>query len=208
MGTGRARDIRSFAHRAGGRRLCCAPLGRPYAWSMTRLIAALCLAVAVPAVAQETEDAGGGVYRWTDQSGQDHYTDDPTTIPERYRKKATRTEGRELMEVTAEGVRTSASSAGTYSPPVGPNEDAWRERFAALHKQIAALEAQLEKDRALVKNSVPQLWGGVPRTAPEVAEAQERIPTTEQKLAEARAALEELDREASREAVPREWRRP
>lgn len=169
---------------------------------MKRLIVAACLVLMPAAFAQD-----GGVYRWTDRQGQDHYTDDPSTIPQEYRKKAQRTEGRELMEVST-GESADRGAATTRSASVGPDEETWRGRFQAAHQRVASLEAQLQKDRELVRTSVPELRAGIPRTSDAVREAQARIDENERALTTAREELEALDREASREAVPREWRRP
>ena len=43
--------------------------------------AAALLTWAIPAV-------GGGFYRWTDEAGVTHFTDDPTRVPPRYRRQA------------------------------------------------------------------------------------------------------------------------
>lgn len=171
---------------------------------MKRLIAAACLALTPAAFAQ---DAGASVYRWTDRQGQDHYTDDPSTIPEAYRKKAQKTSGRELMEVRT-GEPAPTGDSGGWSASSGPDEETWRKRFAEAQERISALEQQLAQDREQVRSSVPELRGGVPRTSQAVVEARARIAENERALTAARQALEALDREASAEAVPREWRRP
>jgi hypothetical protein len=69
-------------------------------------------------------------------------------------------------------------------------EASWRAAFRKLHERIARLE---EKRAAL-------------RTASGSGQATAELNAVEAKLAEARQALDDLERKASQAAVPREWR--
>jgi len=82
-------------------------------------------------------------YKWVDESGNAHYTDDFTKIPERYRSTSKRVEGEE------EPLKKGADSAVTKEAPVtdrlGRGEDYWKNRVEELKKKIKNLE---EKDHA------------------------------------------------------------
>jgi hypothetical protein len=81
------------------------------------------------------------------------------------------------------------------------SEASWRKAFGEVHERIARLEARRaalrdEEDRAWSY----QQWFDLDRVRRETAEV-------EASLAEARQDLAELERQASFQAVPREWRR-
>jgi S1-C subfamily serine protease len=77
------------------------------------------------------------------------------------------------------------------------SEATWRTAFRQLHEKIAALESKRDSLRRRVQDSVPTSDANDPRRELEQVEAD---------LARGRAALEELERRASAESVPREWR--
>jgi hypothetical protein len=67
----------------------------------------LSLASAVPSLAD--------IYRWEDGSGGVHFTDDPSTIPAKYRGKA-----REIQKTPPEAGQPSLSTMGAPPPPSSP----------------------------------------------------------------------------------------
>jgi hypothetical protein len=60
--------------------------------------------------------ASADIYRWEDGSGGIHFTDDPSTIPTKYRGKA-----REIQKTPPEAGQPSLSTMGAPSSPPGPS---------------------------------------------------------------------------------------
>jgi serine protease Do len=89
--------------------------------------------------------------------------------------------GRRMVE--ARGVRAARLEADDAAR----SEAAWRQAFREARERIASLEA---RRRALL-----------------VRDARRELPSVEVELAAAREALDELERRASFQAIPREWRR-
>ena len=59
--------------------------------------------------------ASADIYRWEDESGVIHFTDDPSSIPAKYRGKS-----REIQKSPPEAGKPSVSTMGPSSPP-GPS---------------------------------------------------------------------------------------
>ena len=69
------------------------------------------------------------VYRWVDEKGAVHFTDDITQVPERYRSKTEEIgspEGKE--EAKPEGEATPRKKEETYKDQLGRGEDYWKGR--------------------------------------------------------------------------------
>ncbi|MHB1025222.1 MAG: DUF4124 domain-containing protein [Desulfobacteria bacterium] len=60
--------------------------------------------------------ASADIFRWEDESGVIHFTDDPSTIPAKHRKKA-----REILKTPPEAGHPSLSTMGAPSSPSGPS---------------------------------------------------------------------------------------
>jgi len=71
-------------------------------------ILVLSLAFVVPSLAD--------IYRWEDESGVIHFTDDPSAIPAKYRGKS-----REILKTPPEAGQPSLSTMGAPSSPPGPS---------------------------------------------------------------------------------------
>lgn len=187
---------------------------------MHRFVLVAVIAMAVPALAQT-------VYSWEDDDGV-HYTDDLAQVPKK---------GRVEVQPVDEGAsRPSRPTTIAPSPPSRPatspggesNEREWRERFVTAHRRISTLKQEL----AALETSLPPptrcvtLQRQTPPQSPDVVVLPNPVETRtrcepnplyervkigiEQKKVEVRDAeldLEQLDRQASYESVPREWRR-
>jgi len=68
----------------------------------------LSLAFVVPSLAD--------IYRWEDETGVIHFTDDPSSIPETYRGKS-----REILKTPPGAGKPSLSTMDAYSAPPGPS---------------------------------------------------------------------------------------
>ena len=55
---------------------------------LARLVAVACVALASSLAIGVTDAAGQRLYRWTDEAGETHITNDPDQVPERFRAKA------------------------------------------------------------------------------------------------------------------------
>lgn len=171
--------------------------------------------VAFPALAQ--------IYSWEDKEGV-HYTDDPSTVPKGV--KANRQE-RQLSRPAVEAVAASPK-LGPLNTELPVREREWRDRFIEATRRIqtrkqelGALEASLpaketcSQVRQVVTPTVQGQVAGdakgqlVTQCVPNPMYDRIRLQM-EQKQVEIREAeldLEQLDRRASMESVPREWRR-
>ena len=63
-----------------------------------------------PALAQDQ------VWTWTDEKGEEHYTNDKSSIPEKFRTKAKSTQGEELSVVKVRGVEPAPAPSPTPAP--------------------------------------------------------------------------------------------
>jgi len=71
-------------------------------------ILVLSLAFVVPSLAD--------IYRWEDESGEVHFTDDPSTIPAKYRGKT-----RDILKTPPAAGKPSVSTIGAPPSPSGPS---------------------------------------------------------------------------------------
>ena len=60
--------------------------------------------------------ASADIYRWEDESGVIHFTDDPSSIPAKFRGKS-----REILKTPPEAGKPSVSTMGAPSAPPGPS---------------------------------------------------------------------------------------
>jgi hypothetical protein len=161
------------------------------------------------------------IYSWVDKDGEEHFTDDPATIPAKARRRTTAGEpistvGKEGRDGGADEVPAARSSSAAEPDAPTVSELRWRGLFRAAYEKIADLEQAVESDRHLVEDNVLPLQlvcRGPAGTAclylpsSELEEAKRRSVADRAALARARSALEDLDRRASNAGVPREWRR-
>jgi serine protease Do len=100
---------------------------------------------------------------------------------------------RELAEARQAGGRARADDEKLRAEA----EAAWRAAFREARERLDRLE---ERRRVLKRAQEAQ------DDVPLMEEARRSLPTVERDLARAREAFDDLDRQASRQAVPREWR--
>ncbi|MBI5548510.1 MAG: DUF4124 domain-containing protein [Deltaproteobacteria bacterium] len=175
------------------------------------------------------------IYRWVDDSGEVHYTDDKSSVPKDRQRSAVVTRGDELGIAAAtpepasettplqkeEAADRAAQQAALKIAQEQAEEEAevqaekeWRQRFRDVHGQIERLERQVEADRKAVED--PNAAGiplgrldahGAFISNPHLEEIKRRLADSEQELAKAREDLADLEREAARKAIPLHWRR-
>lgn len=152
-----------------------------------------------------------GVYQWEDSQGVVHFTDDQEKIPARYRKKAMERAGDEERQApAADATKKPAPSAipDTAAAETSPKRELWQGRFRSLRSEKAMLENRLTvKRQELTDAQWRKRKFGKPGNRSEVTEIDEQISRDETRIKELDQALADLDIEASKAAVPLEWRR-
>lgn len=156
--------------------------------------------------------AQADTYRWLDDKGVVHFTDDPDRIPPRYLKR--------VQEIPADPssirqdnapmpLTAPPSQAGSGSIlPGGLPEQAWRSRFTTIRSEMKALQDglttkrdaldQLRRKRIIYQRSQDRLA---------YSEQSAEIERDEVRIRDLEAQLNALENEASRAGVPLEWRR-
>lgn len=184
------------------------------------LVAALVAVLAPRAHAQE-------VYSWTDAEGTTHFTDDPAAVPRGVRASPVEGVG---MSVVRGAPRPAPAPPADAAPDAGvvrirrerkdpaAEERSWREAFRAAHATVRELEASVAAGAREVEeiNGLPVrgriqcanmggscLGFGDPRWE----QSRQKLAADRAALVRAREALEALERRASSQSVPREWRR-
>lgn len=179
------------------------------------LLAAL---VAISASAQT-------VYSWEDKDGV-HYTDDPSQVPKRVKTQKAALEAQRSS--TGVGVSAGGAPLATQntSPtlPGGADERTWRERFISATRRITQLRQSIDALYATLPsptvcstsaqvNGTGLIVGGTANTVAACgpstlyARMKAEIAQKEVEFTNAQVDLQQLDRQASYDGVPREWRR-
>jgi hypothetical protein len=169
------------------------------------------------------------MYQWEDRNGTVNFTDDPTSIPEKFRHTArpigedqpvdvvdeTNVDPMQLIEgvVPQEGEKKPKPSPATTTAPEpeqkgdpkkvktfgGKNGEDWLKEFQRLNAEIQSMEAQLEEQKGRLADS-----SGMSRS--EYRGIESFIKTLELRLADRRGKLNILRAEADRADVPAEFR--
>lgn len=178
---------------------------------MRSLVLALCSLIAPAALAQP-------IYRWIDENGVANYTNDESKVPAGV--KAETTAGDEITVVSTRGASSESAAAVPASvstdiltPEERARADYWRSAFRDVHARIARLElaVALDKQRLQAEGAPFRGVRGRPYRASLDSgdlDLQQRLEWSLAELKRARAELNELERVASREVVPLEWRQP
>lgn len=156
--------------------------------------------------------AQADTYRWADDMGVVHFTDDPDRIPPRYLKRvqeipadpSSKQQDNAPMPLTAPPSQTGSGLV----LPGGLSEQAWRSRFTTIRAEMKVLQDglttkrealdQLRRKRIIYQRSQDRLA---------YSEQADEIERDEVRIKELEAQLSALEIEASRAGVPLEWRR-
>jgi len=85
------------------------------------------------------------VYRWVDEKGVTHFTDDMTQVPEKYRPKAESIEAPQEKEHTKGEVESAPrGKEDPYKDRLGRGEDYWKGRVEEWRKKLGELQDKLE----------------------------------------------------------------
>lgn len=107
--------------------------------------------------------AFGETYRWVDERGIIHFTDNPENIPAKYLKRV-----QQLPSVTGMPQAPPPSAPETAAEPAAParpaelryggmTESEWREKFTSLRQEMKALEDGLPAKRDEL-NALHRIW--------------------------------------------------
>ena len=86
------------------------------------------------------------VYRWIDEKGYVHFTDDVTQVPEKYRKEAERIGGEN--DDKTEGELAPTKKEEVYRDRLGMNGADWKAKIEEWRKKLYLLQEKLEALRS------------------------------------------------------------
>jgi len=85
------------------------------------------------------------VYKWVDEKGVTHFTDDVTQVPGKYRPKAESIETPQEKEDTkVEGELAPKKKEDSYKDQLGRGEDYWKGRVEESKKRLGELQDKLD----------------------------------------------------------------
>lgn len=176
------------------------------------------------------------IYRWKGADGVEHFTDDPSTIPAGAHRSVTEGEPVSTLKMEAPVLPDAGAPVAVASGEPRPTaEQQWRQEFRLARDRVATLTDLVEVDRVKVEESggqpltarlscsyvTPFVFGqpgggpGVfPARGPCVAvldpiweAVRDRLALNRKALERAQSDLADLERRASMEGIPNEWRR-
>ncbi len=90
------------------------------------------------------------VYKWVDDQGGVHFTDDVTKIPDSYRKRVEKVGlAEDQVGIKEEGELPSKKKEDSYKDQLGRGEDYWKKRVEEWRKRLK--EAQERNENARIK---------------------------------------------------------
>jgi chromosome segregation ATPase len=88
------------------------------------------------------------VYKWVDEKGIVHFTDDITQIPEKYRRAIQEVEvNQEKIQTKEEGEAPQKKQADSYKDRSGRGEEYWKGRVEESRKKLQSLQEKVESLR-------------------------------------------------------------
>jgi Tfp pilus assembly protein PilO len=87
-----------------------------------------------------------GIYKWVDEKGTVHFTDDMTQVPEKYRPKAEEigSSGGEKEGTKGEGQITPEGKEETHQDQLGRGENYWKGQVAEWRKKLGEQQDRLQ----------------------------------------------------------------
>jgi chromosome segregation ATPase len=135
------------------------------------------------------------VYKWVDEKGIVHFTDDITQIPERYRRTLEEVEVKEeKVETKEEGEAPQKKQADSYKDRLGRGEEYWKGRVEESRKKLQSLQEKVESlrlkyneltekfntsrsssERAMIRNDREQIKNQMDELRVQIGEAKEML---------------------------------
>jgi outer membrane murein-binding lipoprotein Lpp len=136
------------------------------------------------------------IYRWTDEAGRVHYTDNPGTIPPNRRGDSRELSG-DTSRSKASGTGTVAPSPATTPPlPSGVPQDASSDKVGHLRQRVKTLERQIDEARQERQGYLEQLKAmRAVRTNPAFGRRRRRVEDVGHSLAAVERQLDMLQAE-------------
>ncbi|GFO66641.1 hypothetical protein GMLC_02200 [Geomonas limicola] len=161
-------------------------------------------------------DAQAAFYTWVDAQGVTHFTDNPDTIPAKYRHRAKEMNIADEPSAVKPPVPASPSGPSTQTDSVLQAEPAsyggksagwWRDSFAALRNRLKTLQDGLpEKQNKLAELRRKRIIYTRVQDRVAVNSMQAEVSADELHIAELQKQLADLDRQATQAGVPSELR--
>jgi len=153
----------------------------------------------------------GEVLRWVDERGVVHFTDNASSVPEKYRG---RTDLKELPEETeAPKIATQPATDGADEPRdrYGRGEDYWVKRANEIKNELDRAQREYERVRLEYNDIVSQY--NAARSRAQRRRYRERIESLRDELDQGREEIERakemlkktLPEEAARAGAPADW---
>jgi hypothetical protein len=89
----------------------------------------------------------GQVYKWVDEKGTVHFTDDVTKIPEKQRPKTDKIGVPEEIIGKSEGESSPKTKPDTYKDLLGRGEEYWKNRVEDWRKRMKSAQEKIEHAR-------------------------------------------------------------
>lgn len=135
------------------------------------------------------------VYKWVDEKGIVHFTDDITQIPEKYRRAIQEVEViQEKIETKEEGEAPQKKQADSYKDRSGRGEEYWKGRVEESRKKLQSLQEKVESlrlkyneltekfntskssvERAMIRNDREQIKNQMDELRVQIGEAKEML---------------------------------
>ncbi len=137
----------------------------------------------------------GEVFKWVDEKGQVHFTDDITRIPEKYRKAFEEIEVKEdKEEAKKENAPLPKKQEDDYKDRLGRGEEYWKGRVEEWRKKLQSLQERVESlrlkyndmtekfntskssvERAMIRNEREQIKDQMDQLRVQIGEAKEML---------------------------------
>ncbi|HJV64471.1 MAG TPA: DUF4124 domain-containing protein [Geomonas sp.] len=150
-------------------------------------------------------------FKWVDDHGVVHFTDNRNKIPKKYRKQAKQLA---IMDDSSPSKPPQQAAPAAAQPPAsqeltygGHDQYWWRQQFASQKARVQTLQESLvQKNTKLteLRRKRAIYFRAQDRVA--INNLQDLITAEESKLSDALKQLDELDQEATRAGVPADWR--
>jgi chromosome segregation ATPase len=153
--------------------------------------------------------ANAEIYQWTDKSGGIHFTDDQEKIPPEYRNKTKEIDLTPAVEENEPQTNQPDSNMDNSAPSYGGHDEKWwRSSFRSIREDIKRIQDGLpaKRDRLRELKRVRKLFHK-PADRLDINDLENEIKQDEEQIATLEKKLADLDTEASRNAVPLEWRK-
>lgn len=181
---------------------------------MKKLI--LCLLITSLQLVFAGQYSVAATYKWVDGNGVMHFSDNPESVPLKYRNQAKDPDPAGSVDVSEpsainpEPVRQPDPSRSAQEEPARSEKgkDYWQMRFSAIRLEQKGLKGNLETSKGKLAEARHK-WLTTQRRADRQAlnQIEDEMARDEGRIKELDKKLEELDAEATRSAVPFEWRK-